>query len=626
MDLTSSDQTETERIMGDRTSKAAIVALTPRGARLARALRVHLGNADLFFPHRLRNDETNDAIYFHYPVSSLMPRLFSEYGRLVFICALGLVVRLISPWIREKSVDPAVVVVDERGWNAISLLSGHAAGANQLVLDIAELIGANPVITTASDLNGIPALDEICRRKGWKMVNPHLWAPIAAALLEGEKVFVCCDGYPLQDELEGIFPGFLFISLEDLGSLPEDSWKVIITDRQAPESLSPEKTLLIRPRRLVAGLGFHRGTSPDTLQECLEKALEREGLSIQGIGALATIDTRTKEKGIRELSKRLGAELRAYTASELSSIVTPSSTSEMVRKWTGTPGVCEQAALAAAGGGRLLVRKTRFREVTVAVAEKRPPQPWGGKLFLVGIGPGDPDLIPPRARRALFTSDVVIGYSGYLNRIAHLLGPLETISSGMRQEEARLEEALSLARSGKRVSLVSGGDPGVYGMAAALGDLILSRRFEPGEVEVEVIPGIPAHCAASSLLGSPLACDFAVISLSDHLVDRERILSRIEACALADLVIVLYNPASSLRRKILAEAAERILLHRSPDVPVALVKNAWRKGETVTFISLGELKGADADMNTLVVVGNSETRVVDGWMATRRGYGKRRFR
>jgi precorrin-3B C17-methyltransferase len=160
-------------------------------------------------------------------------------------------------------------------------------------------------------------------------------------------------------------------------------------------------------------------------------------------------------------------------------------------------------------------------------------------------------------------------------------------------------------------------------MAAVLGDLLLSGQVDIGGLDVEIIPGIPAHCAAASLLGSPLACDFAVISLSDHLVEKERILARVEACAASDLVIVLYNPASSLRRRILSEAAESILKYRPPDVPVALVRNAWREGESVCITTLGELGETEADMHTLVLVGNSETGLAGNWMATRRGYGRR---
>jgi cobalt-precorrin 5A hydrolase/precorrin-3B C17-methyltransferase len=613
-------------IKGDsQARKTAIIAVTSHGARLARVVATQLEEADIFLPARLQDEKENNAIYYRPPLSSLVLNLFSSYGKLVFFCALGAVVRMIAPLLRGKADDPAVVVVDERGWNVISLLSGHAGGANRLAIQVAEVLGANPVITTASDLHGVPALDELCRERGWRIENPRLLASLTTAVMEGEEVAVCSDAAAELEEVLGVnFRGFRFLPLEDLAQLPRETWKVAITDRLLPEVVLSGKVLLIRPRRLVAGLGFHRGIGPNKLWECLERALAMAGLSMNGVGALATIDTKGKERGIRELSERLEAELVLLSAQELEGITVPSPPSEHARKWAKVPGVCEQAALAAARGGRLLVRKSRFEGVTVAVAER----PWSpgterGKLSLVGLGPGDPDLLPPRARRALFRSDVVIGYSGYLQRVSGLLGTAECRSYGMGQEAPRLLEAISLARRGKKVCLVSGGDPGIYGMAAVLGDLLLSGQVDIRGLDVEIIPGIPAHCAAASLLGSPLACDFAVISLSDHLVEKERILARVEACAASDLVIVLYNPASSLRRRILSEAAESILKYRPPDVPVALVRNAWREGESVRITTLGKLGETEADMHTLVLVGNSETGLAGNWMATRRGYGRR---
>ncbi len=606
----------------------AIVALTDRGARLAGAVASHVKGADVFLPHRLAARVRTGSLGFSPPLSSLIPRLFAEYRQLVFFCALGAVVRLVAPWLKGKSEDPAVVVVDERGWNVISVLSGHLGGANRLARELAEFLGARPVITTATDLHGIPALDELCRERGWRMENPEALAPLTSALLDGEEVFLLADGdLGLGATLRKKNAPFLLRPLEDLGDIPDGSWKVVVTDRDLPKPGQLQKTLLIRPRRLVAGLGLHRQISSSYIKGCLKEVLAAAGLSMQGIGAIATIDRRKGEAGLEELASALGADLLFFSAQELEGTPSHSPPSESARRWAGVSGVCEKAALAAARGGKLLVPKTRFSGITVAVAEvPSPPPPKKGMLSLVGTGPGDPELIPPKARRAILKSDAVIGYTGYLKFVADLLSPSRAMAFGMGSEEERLQEALNLAKQGMRVCVVSGGDPGIYGMAAVLGDLLLSGRIDLEGVEVEVIPGIPAHCAASSLLGSPLACDFAVISLSDYLVEGDRIRSRIEACAASDLVIVLYNPASSRRRELFEEAARIIMKHRAPSTPVALVRSAWRDGQSVRVIPLSELRESEVDMSTLVIVGNSETGISGDWMATRRGYGKSKER
>lgn len=610
--------------MDDSRKGTAIVALTTQGAKLAGAVASHLGEAEVFLPQRLAGRVLENAQGFRPPLSSLIPRLFHEYRHLVFFCALGAVVRLVAPQLKGKAEDPAVVVVDERGWNVISVLSGHLGGANRLARELADLLGARPVITTATDLHGIPALDELCRERGWRMENPEVLAALTSALLDGKEVYLLADGsLGLERNVGRKSPRFLLRPLVELREIPEDRWKVVITDRSLPKSWPLPKTLIIRSRRLVAGLGLHRQVPSSYLKHCLIEALASAGLSVHGVGAIATIDRRRGETGLEELASELGAELHFLSARELEETPSPSPPSESARRWMGVSGVCEKAALAASGGGKLLVPKTRFPGVTVAVAERSSLSPSKkGRLTLVGTGPGDPELIPPKARRAILLSDAVIGYSGYLGHIADLLSSVPTIAFGMGSEVERLREALDLAKKGMWICVVSGGDPGIYGMTAVLGDLLLSGRVDLEGVEVEVIPGIPAHCAASSLLGSPLACDFAVISLSDYLVKADRIKARLEACAASDLVIALYNPASSCRRELFREAADTIARHRAPSTPVALVRNAWREGQSVRIIPLSELRESEVDMNTLVIVGNSETHVTGKWMATRRGYGK----
>jgi len=239
-----------------------------------------------------------------------------------------------------------------------------------------------------------------------------------------------------------------------------------------------------------------------------------------------------------------------------------------------------------------------------------------GKLFVVGIGPGDPLHLTPAARAAIAAADVVAGYQTYLDLIPELLDGREVLASGMRQEVERCHQALERAAAGATVTLVSGGDAGIYGMAGLA--LELAAKLP---VEIEVVPGISALQAAAARLGAPLMHDFAVISLSDLLTPWEMIVRRLAAAGAADFVVALYNPKSSMRTTQIETAREVLLRHRHPETPVGIVRHACRAGETVTVTTLQEFTAHPIDMFSLVMVGNSAT-FVDGHgrMVTPRGY------
>ena len=188
----------------------------------------------------------------------------------------------------------------------------------------------------------------------------------------------------------------------------------------------------------------------------------------------------------------------------------------------------------------------------------------------------------------------------------------------MRQELDRAREAIALAASGKKVALVSGGDPGVYGMSAPVFELLATETDR--SFDIEVVPGIPAFCAAGALLGAPLSQDLACISLSDLLTPWETIVERLRKAAEGDFVIAIYNPRSKGRQDQLAQAVELILEYRSLATPVGLVKDAFREGEKVEITDLGRLLDLDIDMSTIVIVGNSMTSTSGGRMVTPRGY------
>ncbi|MCZ7393758.1 MAG: precorrin-3B C(17)-methyltransferase [Candidatus Methanoperedens sp.] len=243
-----------------------------------------------------------------------------------------------------------------------------------------------------------------------------------------------------------------------------------------------------------------------------------------------------------------------------------------------------------------------------------------GKLYIVGIGPGGVEHLTKRAHDALIESEYVIGNGTYLDQIAEVIKNSKTIRSGMGGELLRARKAVLLSKD-HVVSIISGGDANVYGMAG----LVLEVAQKAGAVEIEVIPGVTALSAAASLLGAPVVSDFAVISLSDLLTPVEIIERRLKSAADADFVIALYNPKSRSRRENFGKAIEIIRRYRGDETPVGIVKNATRSGEKVVATTLGRiLEYNDAiDMSTIVLIGNSESRLWDNRIITPRGYQRK---
>lgn len=239
---------------------------------------------------------------------------------------------------------------------------------------------------------------------------------------------------------------------------------------------------------------------------------------------------------------------------------------------------------------------------------------------MVGIGPGGREHLTYAAECALRSAEVVVGYSTYLEQIEPILQGKPVIAGAMREEEQRAAEAIQLAQYGHQVVVVSGGDPGIYGMAGLVLEML--PRVAPG-VEVKVVPGVTAASAAAASLGAPLMNDFAVISLSDLLTPLEVIEQRVRGALAGNYVIVLYNPRSQTRVEPLERALDLIRSARPASTPVGVVRNASRPGESVQVTTLGALKIGELDMRCVVIVGNSDTEVIQGRMVTRRGYGSR---
>jgi precorrin-3B C17-methyltransferase len=246
-----------------------------------------------------------------------------------------------------------------------------------------------------------------------------------------------------------------------------------------------------------------------------------------------------------------------------------------------------------------------------------------GKLFIVGVGPGHHDHMTFRAKKVIEESDTIVGYTTYVNLVQDLITGKDVYQYAMTQEVERAQQCIDLAKEGKIVSLVSSGDPGIYGMAGLIYETLAESGWDPKTgLQVEIVPGVSALNSCSAIIGSPLMTDFAVLSMSDLLVPWEIIVKRVEAAAQGDFVIVIYNPSSKKRIHQIQETRKILLKYRKPSTPVAIIKGAYRESQTVVMTDLENLeKHSDKlGMISTVIVGNSSTYNYKDLMINPRGY------
>ncbi len=246
-----------------------------------------------------------------------------------------------------------------------------------------------------------------------------------------------------------------------------------------------------------------------------------------------------------------------------------------------------------------------------------------GKLYIVGVGPGHHDHMTFRAKRVIEESNTIVGYETYVNLVEDLIDGKDVHRYAMTQEVERAHQCIDLAKEGKIVSLVSSGDPGIYGMAGLIFEILAESGWNPeNDLQVELVPGVSALNSCASLIGSPLMTDFAVVSMSDLLVPWEIIVKRVEAAAQGDYVIVIYNPSSKKRIHQLQDTRKLLLKYRKPSTPVAIIKGAFRKSQTIVMTDLEHLEehSDKLGMISTVIVGNSSTYNFKDLMINPRGY------
>jgi len=529
----------------------------------------------------------------------------------VLFTATGVAVRVVGPLLADKRHDPAVVCVDESGRWAVAVCGGHAGGANDLAREVAALLGAEAVVTTASDTAGLPALDTLPG-----LVASGDVASITRVLLDGGTVtLVNPHAWPLPPELgrrlqsqEGPAGGGLGGALIEITDLVRPS--------AAIERASTAVTLC--PASLVIGVGASSGAPVVELAQLVSAALAGGGLAPASVCAVATIDRKLDEPAIRAVADTYGVALIGIEAGILAGVSVPNP-SAVVEAAVGTPSVAEAAALAAAGpGAALVVDKQRSASATVAVARRTGPP---GHLSVVGLGPGGAAHRTPAATAAVRRAEVVIGYGPYVDLARDAITPgTVVVRSPIGDEAGRTARALGEAAAGRQVALVCSGDAGVYALASLVFEL---GDRQPGldlARDVEVVPGVTAAVAAAALLGAPLGHDHVAISLSDLLTPWEVIEERLRAAAQADLVVSLYNPRSVERHWQLGVALGLLGEHRRATTPVGIVTDAGRPTERVTVTTLADLDVTLVGMTTCVIVGASSTRALGSRMLTPRGY------
>ncbi|MEU7918577.1 precorrin-3B C(17)-methyltransferase [Micromonospora zamorensis] len=523
---------------------------------------------------------------------------WAECDAVVAFLATGAVVRILAPLLTDKRSDPAVVVVDEAARHAVALLGGHAGGGNDLAEQVGAVLDARPVITTATDAVDLPGLDTL----GWPVQGAA--AAVSRAILDGEPVRLVADAdWPLP-----ALPPNVRSTGEDA---VDGGYRLLVTDRVVPLD---ERTAVLRPPSLVAGVGASRGVPAAEVGELLHRVLADAGLDPASLRCLASADVKADEAGILSTADALGVPLVTWPATRLATVDVPHP-SEVVRAAVGTPSVSEAAALLGPAGrpddATLLVGKTATAMATVAVARHAPR----GRLAVVGLGPGAADLRTPRAVAELRRAAVVVGLDQYLDQVRDVLRPgTRVLSSGLGAEEERARAAVAEAAAGRAVALVGSGDAGVYAMASP------ALEYADERIDVVGVPGVTAALAAGALLGAPLGHDHAYVSLSDLHTPWEVIERRVTAAAEGDFVMVFYNPRSRARDWQLGKALGILAAHRPPDTPVGVVRNASRPGQRMHLATLTTVDPTVVDMYSVVVVGNSDTRLVAGRMVTPRGY------
>lgn len=616
--------------------QAVVIAITRQGSKLAAHL-AHELNAVPVVPTRFLPDVQADVVChtYHDAIAAEIRRRWGQHRHIILIMASGVAVRAIAPLLTHKASDPAVVCLDEAGRSVIPLLGGHQAGANELAHRIAAITGGHAAITTASDVQHKPALDLLGKDAGWRIDPASALTHASACLVNGDLMGIYVDpALPtMRDQIATWLPqtdSFRFVEvLEELHHSSYAAALIISHQRLTVHHHHLlHKSVLYRPPVLVVGIGCQRGVTAGELRTALETTLYESGLAMQSVAALATVDIKAEEPGLQALSHVLALPLRIVERERLAVLDHGDFSPSAAQERLNLPGIAEPCAVVVAGSHTLLVPKQRFEHCTIAIAlaasgEATHASQRTGTVSLISIGPGDSQQMTSAARAALAAAEVVIGYQSYIDQIRPLLSPhQESIARPMQSEMERAQQAIDLAAVGRRVALISSGDIGMYAMAGPVFELL--HQHSGPSPQVQVFPGVSAFQAAAARVGAAINHDLCIISLSDLLTPWEVIERRLWAAAEGDFVVALYNPRSKGRDWQLARACEILRTNRLPETPAVLARNVMRPDEQIIRTTLAGLDPAQADMLTVVLVGNSQSYWSGEILVTPRGYTAQR--
>lgn len=542
---------------------------------------------------------------------------------IIFVGSIAVAVRIIAPFLSSKNRDPAIIVIDKNGSKVIPLIGSHQANAQNIAFNLSNLLGGEVVETNNSSIDNLLNLDSFGNNWGWRRSGlVHNWSKLVIKQSHEEKIF--CQQMAGND----LWRKSLSAKRVSHLNINEDIHNSASTFHI---SVKNNHSLTWHPPTLWLGIGCERNTQKKFIEESLDQFLDLYQLSPLSIAGFATVEIKRDEEALLKISKEKDWPIKFYCPQELLKIPVPNP-SEIVFNEIGTPSVAEAACLIAAGeGAELKVEKNIFKikenlnnktgSVTFAIAEsKRQYAPSKGEIHIVGSGPGDIRYLTNDARKALSECPVWIGYKMYLD----LLEPLQRydqirIDSELTEEIDRCKKAINLAEEGIKVAIISSGDSGIYGMAGLLLEIIhkVEKEFRPS---LFIHPGISSMQLAASIAGAPLMNDFCAISLSDKLTPWETIEQRIHGALEGDFVVVIFNPQSKERNWQLKKTLEMFLNYRKKDTPVFFGRQVGREEQVKKVFKLNEIPLDDIDMLSILIIGNSKTKLVDDKFISPRGY------
>lgn len=559
--------------MARMTTPPAIVILGAGALDTARRIQARYPGARV---HGLASRVDADV-----PFDELGAHLRELYARglpIVALCAAGIVIRCLAPALADKGVEPPVLAVAEDGSAVVPLLGG-LTGVNVIAREIAECVGVAPAITTSGEL-----------RFGACVLNPP--EGYALADLAQGKRFVSDLLAGASTRVDGAAPW-----LDDV-ALPRDT-AAAHAIRVTPDAWRGARDeLVIHPRSVVVGVAADAVHAGEALAARIEAMLDAQGLARLALAAIVAPASAIGEPALEEAASTLDVPLRFVDG-------------DFVDSDRDAP------ADAATLLGRALRVTHTMRAATHGLACAVASQPVDpatlgrarGRLTVLGLGPGAAAWLTPAARAALADATDILGYTTYVNMAGPFRADQRVHGTDNREEMQRARHAFELAAEGRRVAVVSSGDPGVFAMAAAvLEALDEARDPQWAAVDLRVEPGISASLATAAQAGAPLGHDFCAISLSDNLKPWDVIETRLQHAAQADLVMAFYNPISRARPWQLDRALDIVRAHRAADTVVVLGRDIGRPGATLSTTTLGALRGDQVDMRTMVIVGSSTTR------------------